>query len=343
MEFSARQIAEFLNGEIIGNADVKVSNVSKIEDGKPGTLSFLSNPKYEKYLYTSEASIVLINQSMTPEKDVKSTLIKVEDAYQAFASLLQLVEQNKPKKTGISKQASISESAETGENLYAGEFAVIGDHVKIGNNVSIHPQAYIGDNCVIGDNTIIYAGVKIYPECQIGNHVIIHSGTVIGSDGFGFARQDDGHYEKIPQLGNVIIKDHVEIGSNCSIDRAVMGSTVIHQGVKIDNLIQIAHNVEIGENTVVASQTGIAGSSKVGKNCTLAGQVGIVGHITVGDNIIIAAQSGVSKDIKDNQVMLGSPANPIADERRVIAVTRKLPQMWSKLNDIERQLKKMNE
>jgi UDP-3-O-[3-hydroxymyristoyl] glucosamine N-acyltransferase len=341
MEFTAKMIAEYLKGEIEGNPEEKVSDISRIEDGKKGTLAFLANPKYNKYLYETKASIVLINKDLELEQKVQTTLIRVNDAYQAFASLLQLYTSSLPQKTGIDPQTSIEKSVTLGKDCYLGAFAVLGENVKVGNNVKIYPQVYLGDNVTVGDNTIIYAGVKIYKECTVGNNCIIHSGTVIGSDGFGFAPQE-GTYQKIPQIGNVVIEDDVEIGSNVSVDRATIGSTIIHKGVKLDNLIQVAHNVEIGENTGCAAQVGISGSSKLGKNCIVAGQVGIVGHLTIADNTIIGAQSGVTNNIEEKgKVILGSPAYNISDSRKSIAVYRKLPELYKKVNELERELKQL--
>jgi len=342
MEFTAQAIAEVLNGEIEGNPDVKVSNVSKIEDGKKGTLAFLANPKYEKYLYETEASIVLINKDFKLQQEVNTTLIRVTNAYEAFASLLDMYEQAKPKKSGQEDQVSIDPSATVGEGVYIGAFTAVGKNAKIGNNVTIYPQVYIGDNAIVDDNTTLYAGVKVYEGCKIGKNCIIHSGTVIGSDGFGFAPQENGEYKKIPQVGNVIIHDNVELGSNVSIDRATMGSTVIHKGVKVDNLVQIAHNVEIGEDTVVVSQAGIAGSSKIGKNCMIGGQVGIVGHISIANGVKIAAQAGVSSSIKkEGEILLGSPATNIGLQRRSMAVYKNLPDLRQKVLDLEKQIEQL--
>lgn len=342
MEFTAEVIAGFLKGEIQGDPKTSVSNVAKIEEGKPGTLAFLANPKYEKYLYETQASIVLINKDLKIEGDVKATLIRVEDAYQSFAALLDLYEQNKPKKQGVTERASIDESATIGENAYIGDFAVIGKNVQVGKNVKIYPQVFLDDNVKVGDNTILYAGVKVYEDCEIGANSIIHSGTVIGADGFGFAPQEDGSYKKIPQIGNVIIEDYVELGSNVSIDRATMGSTIIRKGAKLDNLIQIAHNVEVGENSVYAAQCGIAGSTKLGKNIMLGGQVGIVGHIQIADNVKIASQSGVNSTIKkEGVVLLGSPATDIGIQRRAMAVYKSLPEMRTKISDLEKQIQEL--
>ncbi len=308
MEFKAQQIADFLRGEIEGNPEVTVHTISKIEEAKEGSLTFLSNPAYAPFIYKTGASIVLVNNDFIPEKTLKPTLVRVENAYESLAQLLNLYQQNLPQKRGVSEMSSISQSAVIGKDIYVGEFSVIDENVKIGNNVKIYPNCYIGDNVEIGDNTIINAGVKIYTNCFIGKDCNIHSGAVIGADGFGFAPQSDNNYMKVAQIGNVILEDHVEIGANTTIDRATMGSTVIKKGVKLDNLIQVAHNVVIGENTVIAAQTGIAGSSKVGKNCMIGGQVGISGHINVGDEVKIAAQSGLSSNVRNKKIIMGAPA-----------------------------------
>jgi UDP-3-O-[3-hydroxymyristoyl] glucosamine N-acyltransferase len=344
MEFTAEQIAGFLNGKIEGNPAAKVDGVSRIEEGKPGTLAFLANPKYEKYLYNTDATIVLINEDLVLEKDVKATMIRVKNAYEAFASLMNLYEQSKPRKTGISPNASVAGSATIGENLYVGDFVFIGDDAKIGDNVILYPQVYIGDQAIIGDNTILYPGVKLLERCQVGKNCIIHAGTVIGSDGFGFAlEQESTSRRKIPQVGNVVIGDDVEIGSNVSIDRATMGSTRIGNGVKMDNLIQIAHNVEIGDNSVVIAQAGVAGSTKIGKNVILAAQAGLVGHITIGDGAIIAAQSGVAHNIKEKEIVLGSPAFDIREYRKSAAIFKRLPDMRNTLIQMEKDIKEIKE
>lgn len=344
MEFTAKIIADFLKGTVEGNADEKVFNVSPIEDGKPGTLSFLSNPKYEQYLYTTEASIVLVSKDFKAEKEVKPTLIRVDDAYAAFASLLDLYQSSIPQKTGIDEKASISDSASVGENCYIGDFAYLGENSAIGKNVKVYPQVYIGDNVTIGDNTILYPGVKIYQGCVIGTNCIIHSSSVIGSDGFGFAPTEDGSFKKIPQIGNVVIEDDVEIGSNVSIDRATMGSTIIKKGAKIDNLIQIAHNVEIGESTVMAAQVGVSGSSKIGKNCMFGGQVGVAGHITIADGVKAGAQAGIPNSIKNaGQAVLGTPALEFRQATRAMAATKNLPDLVSRVNQLERELKALKE
>lgn len=328
MEFKATDIAAFLNGEIIGDENVKVFNISKIEEGKPGTLAFLANLKYETHIYNTRASIVLVNKSFEPKKEVFCTLIKVDDAYQAFASLLELYQQAKStQKMGIEQPSFIHESATTGDGIYVGAFAYISKNATIGKNVKIYPQAFIGENVTIGDDCIIYAGVKIYDDCKIGNRCTLHAGSVIGADGFGFAPQEDGTYKKIPQVGNVILEDDVDIGANTTIDCGTMDATIIHKGVKIDNLVMVAHNCEIGENTVIASQTGMAGTTKVGKNCKFGGQVGLAGHLTIGDNVQLGAQAGVASSVKDNETLLLSPAFDVKEAIKSAIVFKKLPQM----------------
>jgi UDP-3-O-[3-hydroxymyristoyl] glucosamine N-acyltransferase len=338
MEFKAQIIADFLGGTIEGDVNATVTDVAKIEEGRPGTLAFLSNPKYNKYLYNTEATIVIVNQDMLLEAEVKATLIRVPDAYKAFASLLELYQQAKGNKVGIENPSFIDGSATLGNDLYCGAFAYIGKNVRIGNHVKIYPHTYIGDNSVIGDNTILFSGVKIYEDTRIGQACVLHSGAVIGSDGFGFAPMEDGTYKKIPQVGNVILEDLVEIGANTTIDCATMGSTIIRKGTKIDNLVQIAHNVEIGENTVMASQTGIAGSTKVGSNCMFGGQVGVAGHITIGDHVNLGAMSGVNNSIKSDRTVLGAPAMDIAQAAKVFAVFRNLPQLREQVIDLEKQV-----
>jgi UDP-3-O-[3-hydroxymyristoyl] glucosamine N-acyltransferase len=338
MEFKAQSIADFLGGTIEGDANATVSEVAKIEEGKPGTLAFLANPKYNKYLYETEATIVIVNTDLELESAVKATLIRVTDAYKAFASLLELYQQAKGNKVGIENPSFIDTSATSGKDIYVGAFAYIGKNVRIGNHVKIYPQAYIGDNSTISDNCIIYSGVKIYEDTKIGNACIIHSGAVIGSDGFGFAPTEDGTYKKIPQVGNVILEDFVEIGANTTIDCATMGSTIIRRGTKIDNLVQIAHNVEIGENNVMAALTGIAGSTKVGKNCRFGGQVGVAGHITIGDNVNLGAMTGVSNNIKSNKTVLLAPAMDIAQAAKVTVVYRNLPALREQVLDLAKQV-----
>jgi len=341
MEFTAKQIAEVLQGMVDGDENVTVSNLSKIEEGKPGTLSFLANPAYEKYLYSTNASIVIVNEHFKPEKTVHSTLIRVRDAYAAFAQLLDFYQQAKERKTGVSPKAFIAASAQIGRDVYIGEFAVIGENVHIGDGCCIYPGVVIGDQVTIGKKTKLFAGVNIYNECVIGNECTLHAGAVIGSDGFGFAPQQDSDFRKVPQIGNVVIEDRVEIGSNTTIDRATLGSTVIKRGVKLDNLIQIAHNVVIGENTVIAAQTGISGSTKIGKNCMIGGQVGIIGHLTIADEVKIAAQSGIGKSILEKgAVVEGSPAFSYRDYQRSYVHFRNLDKLAKRVNELERNLKK---
>ena len=342
MEFTAQQIADFLRGEIQGDPLVKVSNFSKIEEGKPGTLTFLSNPKYTHYIYDCEASIVLVNKDFTPEKEVKSTLIRVEDAYQALALLLTLVDQAKPKKTGVSPLAFISDSAKIGDNAYISAFAYIGDNVTIEKNAAIHAHCCIEDGAKLGENVTLFSGVKIYTNCVIGNNCILHSGSVIGSDGFGFAPTEDGSYNKIPQTGNVVLEDDIEIGANTVVDRATMGSTIIRKGVKIDNLVQIAHNVEIGTNTVIAAQTGISGSTKLGKRCIVGGQVGIAGHLHIADGTVFGAQTGLSSTIKSpNQVLQGYPALPITTFQRASIVYKNLPDLQKTIFAMQKKIQEL--
>jgi UDP-3-O-[3-hydroxymyristoyl] glucosamine N-acyltransferase len=342
MEFTAQQIADFLRGEIQGDPLVKVSNFSKIEEGKPGTLTFLSNPKYTHYIYDCEASIVLVNKDFAPEKDVKSTLIRVEDAYQALALLLTLVDQAKPKKTGVSPLAFISETAKIGDNAYIAAFAYIGDNVSIDKNATIHAHCCIEDGAKLGENVTLFSGVKIYTNCVIGNNCILHSGSVIGSDGFGFAPTEDGSYNKIPQMGNVVLEDDIEIGANTVVDRATMGSTIIRKGVKIDNLVQIAHNVEIGTNTVIAAQTGISGSTKLGKRCIVGGQVGIAGHLHIADGTVFGAQTGLSSTIKTpNQVLQGYPALPITTFQRASIVYKNLPDLQKTIFAMQKKIQEL--
>lgn len=338
MEFSAKQVAELLQGKIEGDENVSVSKLSKIEEGVPGSISFLANPKYTQYLYTTQASLVIVNKDFEATAPVSATLIRVESADLAFAKLLEMYNQVKLNKKGISAQACISESATVGADVYIAAFAFIGDNARIGNNVKIYPQVYIGDNAVIGDNTTIFAGVQIYSETEIGKDCIIHSGTVIGSDGFRFNPENDN--QKVPQIGNVIIEDNVEIGANCAIDRATLGSTILRKGVKFDNLVHIAHNVEIGENSYLAACNVVAGSTKIGKNCMFSGQVGVVGHLTVADNTILTAQSGVSKNIvKKGEVYMGSPAFEAGKYRKAFIHFRNLDSIVSRIDKLEKQEK----
>jgi UDP-3-O-[3-hydroxymyristoyl] glucosamine N-acyltransferase len=344
MEFKATDIAAFLKGEVIGDSNVKVYGISKIEEGKPGTLAFLANPKYESHIYNTSASIVLVNRSFTPRTKINTTLIKVEDAYQAFSSLLELYLQvKKNTRQGIETPSFIHNTANLGNDVYVGAFAYIGQNVKIGNGTKIFSQVYVGDNVVIGNNTILYSGVHIYDECLIGNNCIIHSGAVIGSDGFGFAPQTDGSYKKIPQIGNVVIEDDVEIGANTTIDCGTFGSTILRQGAKVDNLVQIAHNCDIGENTVIAGQAGLAGSTKVGKNCRLGGQVGLAGHLSIGDNVQIGAQSGVAKSIKANEIVLSSPAVNYKDAIKTYSIMRNMPKLYEEFIQLQRDVKSIKQ
>lgn len=343
MEFTAQRIAEFLGGTIEGNANVTVSNISRIEDGKPGTLSFLANPKYTRHIYNTKASIVLVNSNLQLDHKVNTTLIRVEDAYQAFASLLKLYDNTNPDRRGVSDMAFISESATIGKDVYIAPFVYIGDNVVVGDNVKIYPQAYISYNTKIGKGTILASGVKVYNDCQIGENCMIHAGSIIGSDGFGFAPKST-EYQKVPQIGNVIIEDDVEIGSNTTIDRATIGSTIIRRGVKLDNLIQIAHNVEIGENTVIAAQSGISGSTKIGKSCMFGGQVGVIGHLEIADEVKIAAQSGISNTIKTpGAILQGAPAYNVRDYQRSYVIYRKLPEMYRKIGQLEKELEQLKQ
>jgi UDP-3-O-[3-hydroxymyristoyl] glucosamine N-acyltransferase len=340
MEFKAGMIAGFLHGTVEGDPDATISAFAKIEEGHPGALSFLANPKYEKYLYETESSIVIINRTQILERPVKCTLIRVEDAYRSFASLLELYASSQQEKSGREEPVYVAASASLGENIFIGAFTYIAGNVKIGNNVKLHQQVFIGDNVTIGDNTILYPGVKIYHDCKIGNNCVLHSGVVIGADGFGFAPQTDTDFKKIPQIGNVVIEDLVEIGANTCVDRATMGSTILRRGVKLDNLIQVAHNVEIGENTVIAAQTGISGSTKMGKNCMIAGQVGLVGHINIADSVKIAAQSGIMSDIKQTgSTVMGTPAMDLKDYLRSSVIIRRLPDLKKKVDELERRVR----
>ena len=344
MDFKVTDIARFLNGEIVGDENIRISNVSKIEEGKPGTLAFLANLKYENFLYSTKASVVLINKSFIPKEKVNATLIKVDDAYQAFASLLDLYMQAKSMlKTGIEQPSYIDSSAFVGNDIYVGAFAYVGKNSKIGNNTKLYPQVYIGDNVTVGSDCTIYSGAKIYSDCDIGNRCIIHSGAVIGSDGFGFAPLANGNYKKIAQIGNAVLEDDVEIGANTTIDCGTMDSTIIRKGSKIDNLVQIGHNCEVGENNVIAALSGLAGTSKVGKNCKIGGQVGLAGHLTIGDNVFIGAQSGVAKSVKGNQIILGSPAIEIKEAIRAITVYKNLPKLRDEVIQLQKEMKSLKE
>ncbi len=339
MQISITQLAQLLNGTVVGDGDKLLHTVAKIEEGHEGALSFLANPKYESYIYETKSTAVLVNNDFVPSQEITTTLIKVENAYTSFTFLLEQFASIASNKKGIEANSVIASNAKLGTDVYVGALAFVGENVEIGDNSKIFPTSYIGDKVKIGSNCIIYAGVKIYHECVIGDNVTIHSGTVIGSDGFGFAPQTDRSYKKIPQIGNVVIESDVEIGSNTSIDRATMGSTIIRKGAKIDNLVQIAHNVEVGEHTVIASQSGVAGSTKIGKYCVLAGQVGVVGHISIADGSIIGAQSGINSSIKKaEQKWFGSPAFEYADALKSTVVFRSLPSLAKRISELEKKL-----
>lgn len=336
MKFTAEQIAGILEGEVVGNPQTQVYKLSKIEEGVEGSLTFLANPKYVNYIYSTQASLVIVNKSFEPEFEVTATLIKVEDAYKSFSKLLEYYNQVKLMKSGIEQPSVLSEGVTYGDGLYLGSFCYVGKNVKIGTNVKIYPNSFIGDNVSIGDNCVFFAGARIYSETEIGNNCTIHSGTIVGSDGFGFAPKEDGTYDKVPQIGNVIIEDNVEIGACSTIDRATLGSTIIRKGVKLDNQIQVAHNVEIGENTVIAAQTGIAGSTKIGKNCMIGGQVGIVGHLTIGDGVRIQAQSGIAKSLKDGETVQGTPAFTYGDFSKSYIHFKNLPKIASDIEELKK-------
>ena len=335
-----QQIADYLKGTVEGDGALKVSELSKIEEGRPGTLTFLSNPKYTQYIYTTQASACLVNKDFVAEQLLTTTLIRVDNAYECLAKLLTLVDSFKPKKQGLSAKSDIHETAKLGENVYVGAFVVIGANVVIGNNVKIYANTVIDDNVVVGDDSVIYAGVKIYEGCRIGKRCVLHAGVVVGSDGFGHAPDAEGRYHKIPQIGNVVIEDDVELGANTTVDRATMGSTIIRRGVKIDNLVQVAHNVEIGEDTVIAAQSGIAGSTKIGKHCMFGGQVGVAGHITIADGSIFGGKSGVTSTIKEpNKVWQGYPVMPIMGFRKLNVLQKQLPDLAHKIYDLEKKIK----
>ena len=340
MEFSAKQIAEFIQGTIVGDENATVQTFAKIEEGIPGAISFLSNPKYTPYIYDTQSSIVLVNNDFVPEKEVKATLIKVNNAYESLAKLLNLYEMSKPKKTGIDPLAYIAPTAKIGENVYIAPFACVGDNAEIGDNTSLHPHATVGSGAKVGHDCILYPHVTVYHDCRVGNHCILHAGSVVGADGFGFAPSPEG-YEKIPQIGIVVLEDNVEIGANTCIDRATMGATIIRKGVKLDNLIQIAHNVEVGSHTVMASQVGIAGSTKIGEWCMFGGQVGVAGHIKVGNKVNMGAQSGVHSSIKDGEALIGTPPMPLKSYFKSSAVFRKLPEMYLELNSLKKEIEEL--
>ena len=340
MKFTAEQIAGILEGVVVGDPQAEVSRLSKIEEGTPGSLTFLSNPKYANFIYTTKASITIVNDSFVPESEIFCTLIKVDDAYLAFSKLLEYYDQVKQRKVGIEQPSVISSNVKYGSELYLGSFSYIGVNVVMGNSVRIYPNCYIGDGVTLGNNVTIFAGAKIYSDCIIGNNCTIHSGAIIGADGFGFAPNPDKTFSKIPQIGNVIIEDNVDIGSCTTIDRATMGSTIVRSGVKLDNQIQIAHNVEIGENTVIAAQTGVAGSTKIGRNCMIGGQVGISGHLVIGNNVRIQAQSGVGKNIKDDEIIQGSPSFNYSDFSKSYVHFKNLPKIVSEIDELKKNLNK---
>lgn len=341
MEFSAKQIAEFIHGVIVGDENATVHTFAKIEEGVPGTISFLSNPKYTHYIYDTKSSIVLVNKDFVPEKEISTTLIKVDNAYECIAKLLTLYEMNKPKKKGIHPLAFIDPTAKIGENVYIGAFAVIGENAVISDGVAIHSHATICENVIIGENSILYPNVTVYHDCRVGKRCILHAGCVIGADGFGFAPSPEG-YKKIPQIGISILEDDVEVGANTCVDRATMGATIIHKGVKLDNLIQIAHNVEVGNHTVMASQVGIAGSTKVGEWCMFGGQVGLAGHIHVGNHINIGAQSGIPNTVRgENRTILGSPAIDAKQFFKSSAVFKQLPEMLQTITQLKREVEEL--
>ena len=338
MKFTAAQIAGILEGEVEGNPEVEVSKLSKIEEGIPESLSFLSNPKYTQYIYTTKASVVIVDKNFKAENKISTTLIRVDDAYKSFSKLLEYYNQVKMNKTGIEQPVFISESANYGKNIYIGAFAYISDNVKIGDNVKIYPNVYIGDNVIIANDVTLFSGAKIYSDTQIGDNCVIHSSAILGADGFGFSPNEKGEFIKVPQTGNVIIEENVDIGAATSIDRATLGSTIIRKGVKLDNQIQIAHNVEIGKNTVIAAQTGIAGSTKIGENCMIGGQVGIAGHLSIGNNVRIQAQSGIGRNVKDNETLQGSPAFTYNDYNKSYVHFKNLPKIIHRLTTIEKNI-----
>jgi UDP-3-O-[3-hydroxymyristoyl] glucosamine N-acyltransferase len=339
MKFTAAQIAGILEGEVVGNPEAEVFKLSKIEEGTEGSLTFLANPKYTNYIYSTQATVTIVNNTFEPEQEITTTLIKVEDAYKSFSKLLEYYNQVKLMKSGIEQPSVISDGVTYGSDLYLGSFCYVGKNVTIGNNVKIYPNSFIGDNVTIGDDCVFFAGVRIYSETVIGNRCTIHSGTIIGSDGFGFAPQEDGTYAKVPQIGNVIIEDDVEIGACTTVDRATLGSTIIRKGVKLDNHIQVAHNVEIGENTVIAAQTGIAGTTKIGKNCLIGGQVGFAGHLVIGDGVKIQAQSGIGKNLEAGEVVQGSPAFNYGDFAKSFVHFRNLPKIVTDIEELKNKIK----
>lgn len=340
MEFSAKQIAEFIQGEIIGDENACVHTFAKIEEGVPGAISFLSNPKYTHYIYNTQASVVLVNRDFTAEQEIKATLIKVDNAYESLAKLLTLYEMSKPKKTGIDSLAFVAPTAKIGKDVYIAPFACVEDNAEVGDNTILHPHVTVGAGAKVGNNCILYSHATIYHDCRVGNNCILHAGSVIGADGFGFAPTPEG-YSKIPQIGIVILEDDVEIGANTCVDRATMGATIIHKGVKLDNLVQIAHNDEIGSHTVMAAQAGIAGSTKVGEWCMIGGQVGLAGHIKIGDKVGMAAQSGIPGNVSSNSQIMGSPAFDAKKYFKSSVVYKKLPEMYTTLYNLEKEIKEL--
>ena len=336
MVFTAGQIAGILEGDLEGDPEIAVHKLAKIEEGEKGALTFLANPKYTSYIYSTKASITIVNKDFVPEQQLETALIKVEDAYESFSRILHYYNQVKNNKTGIEQPVYQSESVSYGSDFYLGAFSYLGNNVTIGNNVKIYPNVYIGDNVSIADNVVVFAGAKIFSESVIGNNCIIHSGVIIGADGFGFSPNKEGEFQKVPQTGNVVLEDNVDVGAGTTIDRATLGSTVLRRGVKLDNQIQIAHNVEIGEHTVIAAQTGIAGSTKIGRRCMIGGQVGIVGHITIGDNVKIQAQSGIGRNVKSNEVLQGSPALSYGDYNKSYVHFKNLPKISHRIDELEK-------
>ncbi|WP_418698587.1 UDP-3-O-(3-hydroxymyristoyl)glucosamine N-acyltransferase [Bacteroides sp.] len=342
MEFSAKQIATFIQGEIVGDENATVHTFAKIEEGIPGAISFLANPKYTPYIYETQSSIVLVNRDFVPEQEVKATLIKVDNAYESLAKLLNLYEQSKPKRVGIDSLAFVAKTAKIGKDVYIAPFACIGEYAEVGDNTVIHPHVTIGSGAKVGSDCVIYANVTIYHDCRVGNHCILHSGSVIGADGFGFAPTAEG-YEKIPQIGIAILEDNVEIGANTCVDRATMGATIVRKGVKLDNLVQIAHNDEVGANTVMAAQAGIAGSTKVGEWCMIGGQAGLAGHARIGNKVGIAAQSGVPGNVKEGSQIMGSPAFDAKQYFKASVVYKRLPDMYTELNMLRKELNELKQ
>ncbi len=343
MKFTATQIAGILEGEVEGNPETAVHKLSKIEEGESGSLTFLANPKYTQYIYSTKASITIVNRDFIPEQALSTTLIKVEDAYKSFSKLLEYYNQVKNNKVGIESPSFVSESASYGKGFYLGAFSYLGENVTIGDDVKVYPNVYIGDNVTIGDNVQLFAGSKVYSESIIGNGCVIHSGAIIGADGFGFTPNEKGEYSKVPQTGNVILEDNVDVGAGTTIDRATLGSTILRKGVKLDNQIQIAHNVEIGEHTAIAAQTGVAGSTKIGKHCLIGGQVGIVGHITIGDRVRIQAQSGIGRNVKDDEVLQGSPALNYGDYNKSYVHFKNLPKLVNQIHNLEKKIDNKND